>query len=294
MSFLDALAFELGGAGIPARRRRRILAEFADHLRENPEAELGEPRALARQFADELGTRLARATAYRAFVALAVAAVALAAMFLAGGRSYAWAAYDGADDALPGYTPMLILCVLAAQIALAAGTLGAIRAWRLRRRPVISCADAVALNRRAAVGLIAGAITMLVMPLTFIAFRAWAAFDSLAYPRERWFAMMLVVGSVAVIGLLSLLPSVRTAMRLRPSLDGEPRDITADIGIDDPRVTPWRVAWVLSGLLLVVVTLLGVAADDPYDGLARGLLEAGACLGGFAVLGGYLSLRATR
>jgi hypothetical protein len=86
MNYVDSLEVELAAAGIPARRRARIVAEFSDHLHENPEAELGAPRDLARQFADELGTRLARGTAYRAFAALAVAAIVLVVMFFNGGR----------------------------------------------------------------------------------------------------------------------------------------------------------------------------------------------------------------
>ncbi len=86
MSYLNDLESELTATGIPARRRRRILAEFADHLHEDPSAELGAPRDLARQFADELGTSLARKAAFRAFAALAFAGVGLVAMFLAVGR----------------------------------------------------------------------------------------------------------------------------------------------------------------------------------------------------------------
>ena len=43
MNYLDALESELTRAGIPRRRRACILTEFADHLYENPEAELGAP-----------------------------------------------------------------------------------------------------------------------------------------------------------------------------------------------------------------------------------------------------------
>ena len=58
MRWLDQLDRELRKAGIPASRRRRIIAEFADHLASEPGSEdrLGSPAALARQFADELGT----------------------------------------------------------------------------------------------------------------------------------------------------------------------------------------------------------------------------------------------
>lgn len=47
MNYLDAVEVELAGAGIPARRRARIVAELSDHLRENPKADLGAPRDLA-------------------------------------------------------------------------------------------------------------------------------------------------------------------------------------------------------------------------------------------------------
>jgi hypothetical protein len=295
MTYLDALETELAAAGIPARRRARIIAEFTDHLAESPEAELGAPRDLARQFADELGTRLARVTAYRAFVALAVAATTLVVMFFLGGRSNGWVGY-GSFNGNPTerwYIPMLFVCAVAAQVALAAGTLALVRAWRLRRVVVISYADALILNRRAAVGLVAGAITMMVMPLTFFGFRHMGAtFDHLTDPGARWFVTNLILGSVAVIGLLSLLPSVLTAMRLRPSLEGEAGDIRADIGFDNPWITPWRVALCLSGVIVIVLALTGVAADDPYDGLARGIADAGASLAGFALLGRYLGLRA--
>lgn len=296
MTYLDALESELTAAGIPARRRRRILTEFADHLNESPTAALGAPRDLARQFADELGTRLARTTAYRAFIALAVAAAALVVMFFTGGRSNGWVGY-GSFNGNPTerwYIPMLFVCVVAAQVALAAGSLALIRAWRLRRQTVISHADALILNRRAAVSLVAGAVAMLVMPLTFFGFlQPWPVFGNLAYPSNRWLAANLIVGSVAVVGLLALLPSVLTAMRLRPSLAGEAGDLRTDIGVDDPRITPWRLAAVLSGAIVVALALLGIVNDDPYDGLARGLLDGGACMIGFIVLGRYLGLRTT-
>ncbi len=38
MRYLDAFESELTRAGIPARRRARILFEFADHLHEDPAA----------------------------------------------------------------------------------------------------------------------------------------------------------------------------------------------------------------------------------------------------------------
>ena len=50
--YLRELEVELGEVGIRGSRRRRILAETADHLRESGEpARFGEPRLIAARFA---------------------------------------------------------------------------------------------------------------------------------------------------------------------------------------------------------------------------------------------------
>jgi hypothetical protein len=62
MNWLDELELELRTAGVPPGPRRRILAEFADHLASDPGSEerLGSPAELARLFADEHATRSTR------------------------------------------------------------------------------------------------------------------------------------------------------------------------------------------------------------------------------------------
>ncbi len=121
MSFLADLESELTKAGIPARRRARIVAEFTDHLSQDPAADLGEPEALAQQFADELGTRLARVTAYRAFAVLAVAGIALLVTFFDGGRTWGgWVGYGShpASGFMPGWwVPLMVLWFVTAQVA---------------------------------------------------------------------------------------------------------------------------------------------------------------------------------
>jgi hypothetical protein len=285
MNYVDALEVELVTAGIPARRRARILAEFSDHLHENPAAQLGAPRDLARQFADQLGTRLARGTAYRAFAALAVAAVVLVVMFLYGGRtSGGWVGYGHyrVSGYLPWWwVPVMLVCFISAQVALASGGLALVRAWRLRRVPVMTAADAAILNRRAAVGLVCGAIALTVLPLTHFV----VDFST------RWNTVAVTVGPALIVLLLAMLPDVLRAARLRPTREGPAGDLTADLGTDDPRVTPLRIVIVLSVLILLVMVAIGVRSDDPYDGILRGLFDGAACLVGFVVLGQYLGLR---
>lgn len=287
-TYLSELESELASAGIPARRRARILAEFADHLHEDPAAELGSPTELARQFADELGTRLARAAAFRAFVALAFAGVGLTAMFLAVGRWRALTLYGTPRHVTtPTWTmPIMLLTALAAQVAFVAGTLALLRAWRLRHERVIGRADATVLARRSAVGLAAGAVTMAMLPGIVLAFPHTAG--------HTWKVLAWVVAAAAVIGMASVAPTVLGSARLRPVSSGEPADLTADLGPWLPaQLTPTRCALLLAAAIVFVMSLQGLVADDPYDGIARGLLDGTACLAGFAVLGRYLGLRTT-
>lgn len=290
MNYVDSLEGELAAAGIPARRRARIVAEFSDHLFENPEAKLGEPRELARQFADELGTRLARGTAYRAFAALAVAAIVLVAMFFNGGRTWGgWVGYGHypVSDYFPWWwVPMMLVCFISAQVALASGGLALLRASRLRRVPVMTAADAAILNRRAAVGLVCGAITMTVLPVTHFVI----GIDLSA----GWNTVAATVGPALIVLLLAMLPDVLRAARLRPTREGTAGDLTADLGIDDPRATPRRIVMLLSVVIVLVMVAIGARSDDLSDGILRGVFDGAACLVGFAVLGQYLGLRRSR
>jgi hypothetical protein len=283
MSYLDELASELRRNGIPVRRRRRIIAEFADHLIENPEAELGAPGEIARQFADELGTRLARRVAILVFAGLAVTGVAFAAVLLVGtrvvllpiGTHQVGLVARRSSDLAPLY-------VLAAQVALACGLLALVRAWRLRRVPVITSADAAILYRRTGLALFAGIITAASAPVGGI----------IAGP-GRVYIRPWLVSDLCLLMLLAMVLFVLWASRLRPSREGAAEDLRFDLGTRDSRVTPIRVALALSALIFLVLAAAGAISDDPYDGVARGLVDAAACMIGFTLLGGYLGLRTT-
>lgn len=316
MTYLNDLDSELLRAGIPARRRRRILTEFTDHLAEDPAAELGAPEDLARQFADELGTRLARITAYRAFGVLAVAAITLLVMFFEGGRTWGgWVGYGSHPYSgfMPSWwVPLMVVWFVTAQVALASGSLALLRAWQLRRERVITAGDAAVINRRVALGLAAGAFTMLLLPATDLmlarpliyrlpggaierqADRWHSLLESYGHP--WWSYVAIIGGPLLIIAMLAMLPSVMAATRLRPSRTGVAGDLLSDVGPEISKrfaATPERIAVALSATILLVMLAVGASSDDAVDGLLRGILDAGACMIGFVVLGRYLGLRDT-
>ncbi len=285
MSFLEQLDQQLAVAGVPRARRARIAAEFADHLRENPNAELGRPEDLARQFAEELGSWTLRAAAFRTFAALAFAGCALLVMFVAVGRVRALTLYGGQHHAMPAWvSPLLLAAALAAQVALAAGGLALLRAWRLRRDAVIRAADARILARRAALGLFSGVIALSALPATAIAFPHAIG--------STWRLAAWPVTVLALLALLSALPQLLRGLRLRPRGSGPAGDLRDDLEV----VVPWApspraTAMLLSATIIVAFTVLGLLTDDPYDGMLRGMADGLACLVGYALLGDYLGLR---
>jgi MFS family permease len=285
MTYLDALENELTSAGIPAHRRGRILAEFADHLHEDADAKLGAPRDLARQFADELGTRLARTGAFRTFAALAFAGIALAVMFVAVGRMRGLTIQGGTHTPTPSWaSPILLVAAIAAQVALAAGGLALLRAWRLRREPRISRADATILARRSAVGLLAGAVTLAALPTAAVAFGDAAG--------STWSTFSWIIAGVGLVALAVAVPAVLGGLRTRPDIAGQPGDLIDDLGPLAPAgLTATRCALLLALTIVVVATVAGILTADPYDGALRGITDAIACMAGFIVLGRYLGLR---
>jgi hypothetical protein len=313
MNYLDALESELTHAGIPRRRKARILTEIADHLHENPEAELGTPRELARQFADELGTQLARSAAHQAFGVLAVAAIVLVVMFTEGGRTWGgWVGYGShpASGYMPSWwVPLMVVWFISAQVALAAGSLALLRAWRLRQQSVITAADAAILNRRAALGLAAGAVTMLILPATDLMLARPLVYHlpggRIERAADRWHSLFAVTstswwGYVAIIGgpllivaMVSMVPSVLAAARVRPRQEGVAGDLTLDLGVQSTPLTSQHIALTLSAAIVLVMLAIGIGSSNPLAGLVRGLVDASLCMIGFSVLGAYLGLRTT-
>lgn len=280
--FIATLERELTAAGITGERRARILDEFADHLSVDPTADLGEPGALARRFADEVGSAQALQAAIAAFAALAIAGLLFAIAFVTSG--------SGAFGARPAGAPALGRLATAAglfapQVAFAAGTLALLRWLRRRREPVLAAAEARVIVRRAGVGVVFGLISMLALAGIAIAYHRWTS--------AGWATFALVASGVGVCALLAALRPVMAAVRLRPLQDGGAGDIFDDLGDLAPgplRGHPWRLAVTVSAGVAVLIVLASVPAQDEFDGALRGVLDAAACLGGFATLGLYLGL----
>lgn len=157
--------------------------------------------------------RLARAAALRAFGGLAFAAVAIAAMILVEGRLRGITLSSRNHTSTPGWAAALtVVCFLAGEVALAAGGTGFLRAWWLRTSPVISSAEATVLVRRVAVAVPAGMVTLLLLPTL-----------ALAYPHQvsaTWSISAWLITGLGLIGLATVLPSLRHAIALRPSVRG--------------------------------------------------------------------------
>lgn len=267
---IERLDRELASLGVPAGRRRRIRLELADHLACDPSADLGDPAALARQFADELGTAYARRAAFSAFLALVPLGVLFVALFAL------TAVYT--TSAPPALTAALALGV---QLAFAGGTLALLRAWRLRHAAVVPAGEARVLLRRAALGLGGGGVTV----------AAVALLASGYYPDVQWSRPAFAWATVGV-GAGSLVLGagfLARASRLLPVAGGELRDLSFDLGVD---VAPWRLALAIAGAVVLCIAVAGVVQSDPIDGAVRALLDGLLCLSGFALLGRPLGLRA--
>ncbi len=271
MSWPDELERQLRTAGVPAARRRRIATEFQDHLAcdESAVTRLGEPEAVARQFADELGTSFARQAGLVTFLALVPFGVLVGVLFLLAALNTA-----NSDSALT------LPLVLGTQIAFVGGTLALLRAWRYRREAVIPAGEARVLLRRAAFGLAGAGMT--VAALTGLASESRLGVQSWMTPLA-WGTVGL--GSISVlIGGTTL---VRGA-RLLPAADGEVRDLGFDLGVNlDSRT----IAVATACLVALCIAVAGFAQADPIDGLVRGVGDGALCLACFGLLGRYLGLR---
>ncbi len=284
-AYPERLEHELAAAGIDGTLRRRIVTEIEDHLACDPDAELGEPSAVARHFADELGTRRALRAAFAAFAALALAGTLFAVAVLAVQAAGGFVRQIGQSAPVLGSVG-LAMSALGAQVAFASGTLGILRALRRRRSAVLSRAEALVLVRRAWVALLAGAVTMAGLAITAIGLDGDIA--------GWWTTLALALAGAGGLAVALALPAVLAARRLHPLVAGAAGDLGDDLaGLVPARVDAagWGFAVAFAAAIALTITVAGVAADDPFDGALRGLADAAACLAAYAALGRFLGLR---
>jgi hypothetical protein len=280
--YLRELEFELGKVGIGGSRRRRILAETADHLRESDDpAGFGEPRLIAARFADELATNGARRTALFSFFALAPAAIGYALLL---GLSRPGPDITSAKTLPLGLTAALMIA-LAPQISLAAGLLAIALAWRLRAAPAAPAAEISFLHRRAAVALTAGAATL-----------AGVAVYAVQYSRGLpvwWTTLAFAVTGTAIVPVAVAAGALGRTARLQARTAGAAGDVFDDLGPLLDRVPlrlrgrPWRFCLLFAAAVAGAVFVGGGLDEGPRNAVA----EFAAICAGFAVLGRFLGLR---
>jgi hypothetical protein len=286
MTWLDDLEAELETVGLTARDRRAIVLELADHLACEPSSEprLGDPRTLARQFADERATQAARGSAREVFAALVLAAIALLASQLSTGPAGGYPGFDQGHSlllAIPALTGM----VLGPQVALVAGSLALWRALRQRRQPMLPGAAVALLRRRAWVGLGGGLATTLSLELYVIDFTgilpAW------------WLALVGATAAVATVALLAVAARLRRAAALVVTTSGPAGDLFDDLPpLRTLRGHPWRLCAIVAGGVAVAMTVVGWQAEQSLaEGLQRGIVEGLAATAGFVLLGRAIGAR---
>jgi hypothetical protein len=284
VSYLDELARELAAVGIRGSRRRRILIEAEDHLRESGDpVAFGDPALVAQRFADELATVSTRRAAFGTFLALAPAGIGYAALF---------AFQRGPDITSARHLPLglaaAMVMVLAPQVAFASGALALLRGWRLRAADVAPAAELRILRRRAGVAVASGIATLLAIALY--------AYEYSAGLSTPWLVAAAAVSGGALVPLAFAAVAVGRAASLRPTTPGDVGDLLDDLKplVDrlppQVRVTPWRLCLALA----VLVAAAALSGGGPDEGPRNALAEVLAIFGGYAALGRYLGLRESR
>jgi hypothetical protein len=264
---IDDLARELTRVGIRGRCRDRILAEFSDHLACDPGAELGEPRQLAAQFAGELASDAARRNALTTFAALAVVAFAVAVPQVT---------LPTVPDITAGRSALLLgpatlAMIIGSQIALAAGSLAALRALRFTGPH-----DVALVRRRVGVALGAGALTALGSALYAVNF--WSVVPG------WWAALAVAAAAVGAVPLgVAAFASAR-AGAVAVSTSEPPRGLSGDLG------TLARPAVIGAVAMFAMLVGTGIVERSFLEGAIRAAFEGAAFAACFFALRRPLAL----
>ena len=275
-AFLDRLDRELANRGVRRSLRRRIALEYADHLACDPETEtrLGDPGELAGAFAAELAADDARRGVRNAFIALALAALALVAGQLTIAPAGGYPGYNnGLSTALA--VPTILTILIAPQIALVAGLLAALRALRTRRSRRLPDAEVALIRRRSAVAVGAGLATCAAMVLY--------ATDHAQQLAGWWVALQVGLAVLATVALTAVAVQARSSRHTVGAVPGPSGGIVDDVPPLALVAAHPRGACAAAALLAAAAgaVLGGIAEHSLIEGLERGAFEGivvGVCL----------------
>src|SRR6185312_9808990 len=252
VSYLAELSDELGAIGIRGSRRRRIIAEVADHLASGGEVEsFGSPPLIAQRFADELATAETRRLAWRSFLAPAGIGFGLLFVLLRPGPDI-----TSAQTLAVGLAAAMTM-VLAPQIALASGLLALALGWRIRAETVAPAAAVRVLRRRVALAIGCGALTLTAV--------ATYGFEYNAQLPGWWpIAAYAVAGTLLLPLGVAGIALARTA-RLRPQAGGMVTDVVGEIS----QGQPWRFCLFFATAVGLVALAGGGLDEGPRNAVAE-------------------------
>jgi hypothetical protein len=268
-AFIARLEDELATRRVRRSVRRRIVLEYVDHIACEPESEqrLGDPVQLAGAFAAELAADDARAVARNTFASLALAAFALVVGQLTIVPAGGYPGYNNAGSTALALTAILMILV-APQVALVAGSLGALRAFRRRNSQLLPDAEVALIHRRCAIGGAAGLVTCAGL-LLYVA-------DFTQQLPGWWLA---VQAGTALVAAGALIVSGAQARRVRQTValvPGPSGGVADDVPLVGFVLARPRAAAVAATLVAGACgTVLGAVAERSLvEGLERGFFEA--------------------
>jgi hypothetical protein len=272
VSWLSEFEEELVRRGVRPRVRERLVAELGDHLAceagQPPHVvptRLGSARELAGEYADELATDEGRRSAFVAFAALALTALALVATQMGLG-AIGYPGYDrGLSTALS--LPSILGIVVGSQVALVAGMLGGWRALRRRRERVLPAAEVALIATRTRLALAAGLAVSLSIALL--------AVDYVQVLPAWWLVLAFALSAAATVALAGAWRIGARASSTLVAAAGPAGDLFDDIPV--LRVLRGHPVRLWAGLALTsgaAITLLEWHAEHSLvEGVQRGVAE---------------------
>jgi hypothetical protein len=279
VSFVDRIDRELACRGVGPSLRRRIRLEYEDHIAADASgaANLGDPRELAREFASELAADGARSDARETFAALIVAAVALLGGQLSIGSAGGYPGFDHGGSTIVAIAALLMV-LIAPQVALIWGSLGALRALRRRRARELPDAEAQLVHRRCAAARAGGLITCAGLLLWLVNFNRELA--------GWWLATQAALAVAAALCLFAASARARPRRRIAAGVPGPAGGLAVDLPpLALVSAHPIAAGAVATALGMAAVTVLGAHAEHSLiEGIERGGFEGLVVGGGSALL----------